>query len=73
LGLFRIVINPLKASEALEKALSEVTIVKPVIPVYSNVDCMPHADGDEIKKKLKQQLVASVEWEKVKFKSKTIS
>ena len=45
-------------AEAIEKAV----IVKPVCPVYQNVDAMPHTDPEEIKKNLLIQLTNPVKW-----------
>jgi [acyl-carrier-protein] S-malonyltransferase len=45
-------------AEAIEKAV----IVKPVCPVYQNVDALPHTDPEEIKKNLLIQLTNPVKW-----------
>ena len=45
-------------AEAIEKAV----IVKPICPVYQNVDAMPHTDPEEIKKNLLIQLTNPVRW-----------
>ena len=45
-------------AEAIEKAV----IVKPICPVYQNVDAMPHTDPEEIKKNLLIQLTNPVKW-----------
>ena len=45
-------------AEAIEKAV----IVKPICPVYQNVDAMPHTDPEEIKKNLLIQLTSPVKW-----------
>ncbi len=45
-------------AEAIEKAV----IVKPICPVYQNVDALPHTDPEEIKKNLLIQLTNPVKW-----------
>ncbi|MEX0819206.1 MAG: ACP S-malonyltransferase [Pirellulaceae bacterium] len=51
------------AVEQLSAALATATISAPRIPVVSNVDARPHADPEEIRSLLVQQLVSPVRWE----------
>ncbi|HXG12804.1 MAG TPA: ACP S-malonyltransferase [Gemmataceae bacterium] len=51
------------ADEALAKALAEVTISPPRIPVWSNVDAQPHTDPEEIRRLLVRQVLQPVLWE----------
>ncbi len=51
------------AVAALCEALEEMPISDTAIPVYSNVDAMPHQSAMEIKQLLSQQVVGSVLWE----------
>lgn len=51
------------AYEELKKVLSTVQIMKPRIPIVSNVDGLPHEDPDEIRSLLSQQLTSPVLWE----------
>lgn len=51
------------AAEKLQAALDATSIVKPRIPVVSNVDAMPHTDPETIKKILALQLTSPVQWE----------
>ena len=44
-------------------ALAAVTIHPPRVPVWSNVDARPHADPDEIRDLLVQQVLQPVQWE----------
>lgn len=57
--------TPIMASavERLREALAETRIVKPAIPVFSNVDAQPHSNPDEIRSLLVQQIVSPVRWE----------
>lgn len=48
-------------AEAIEKAV----IVKPICPVYQNVDALPHTDPEEIKKNLLIQLTNPVRWAQI--------
>lgn len=51
------------AADALAKALSEVAIVPPLAPVWSNVTAQPHAENeDSIRAKLAEQLTSPVRW-----------
>jgi [acyl-carrier-protein] S-malonyltransferase len=52
------------ADEILAKALAEVNITSPRVPVWSNVDGQPHTDPSEIRGLLVQQVVQPVLWEK---------
>lgn len=51
------------AVSRLEAALAATEIRTPRIPVISNVDALPHADPDTIKKILAQQVTSPVQWE----------
>lgn len=51
------------AVDRLTKALSEVEIKPPSIPVVFNVDAQPHRDPGEIRDLLIRQVVAPVLWE----------
>jgi [acyl-carrier-protein] S-malonyltransferase len=51
------------AVERLAAALAGVKIVKPSIPVISNVDAQAHDDPEEIRALLTQQVVSPVRWE----------
>jgi [acyl-carrier-protein] S-malonyltransferase len=51
------------ADEQLAKALAEVEIQPPRIPVWSNVDAQPHTDPGEIRQLLVRQVVQPVRWE----------
>ena len=51
------------AVERLRKALADVPMKKPRIPVVSNVDARPHDDPDEIRELLIQQVCSQVRWE----------
>jgi [acyl-carrier-protein] S-malonyltransferase len=51
------------AVEKLTAALNEAKITQPRIPVVSNVDAQPHADPDDIRQMLIQQVVSPVRWE----------
>ncbi len=46
----------------LKKAIDETKILKPVCPVYQNVNAQPTSDPDTIKKNLIEQLTAPVRW-----------
>jgi [acyl-carrier-protein] S-malonyltransferase len=50
-------------AESLDKVLAEVSFGPTTIPVYSNVDAMPHDDPAGIRAKLVSQVVGSVRWE----------
>jgi [acyl-carrier-protein] S-malonyltransferase len=51
------------ADEQLAAALAGVKLVSPRIPVVSNVDARPHADPEEIRTLLVQQVLNPVRWE----------
>ena len=51
------------AVERLRKALADVPMKKPRIPVVSNVDAQPHDDPDEIRELLIKQVCSQVRWE----------
>jgi [acyl-carrier-protein] S-malonyltransferase len=51
------------AVERLGEALAAATVVRPTIPVISNVDARPHFDPEEIRQLLMQQVVSPVRWE----------
>mgnify|MGYP005817447541 CR=1 FL=1 len=50
------------AAEVMAKALSEVTIKKPVSPLVSNVLASPISDPDEIRRRLIEQVTGTVRW-----------
>ncbi len=52
----------LQATEELSSTLDTVKIQMPSTPVYSNVTGRPHGSPQEIKLKLKEQLIAPVLW-----------
>jgi [acyl-carrier-protein] S-malonyltransferase len=51
------------ADARLADALASVTVLKPAIPVYSNVDARTHEDPAEIRQILVRQVVSPVLWE----------
>lgn len=51
------------ADEALAAALDAVTLNPPRLPVWSNVDGLPHTDPAEIRQLLVRQVVSPVLWE----------
>jgi [acyl-carrier-protein] S-malonyltransferase len=51
------------AVERLRKALTDVPMQKPRIPVVSNVDARPHDDPSEIRELLIRQVCSQVRWE----------
>jgi [acyl-carrier-protein] S-malonyltransferase len=51
------------ADEALAAALEQVTVDRPRIPVWSNVDAQPHTDPKEIRSLLIRQVLQPVLWE----------
>lgn len=51
------------ADEAVAKALAAVTIRKPRVPVWSNVDAQPHTEPVEIRQLLVKQMLQPVLWE----------
>merc|ERR1719460_2651509 len=53
------------AVDKLEEVLKEVDVVKPRIPVISNVDAKAHSDPAVIKEILTKQVTAPVQWETI--------
>ncbi len=51
------------AVSTLSQVLSGTEIVKPRIPVFSNVDAKAHSDPEVIKKILSMQVTSPVQWE----------
>src|SRR4051794_5594988 len=51
------------AVERLRKALTDMPMQKPRIPVVSNVDARPHDDPSEIRELLIRQVCSQVRWE----------
>jgi [acyl-carrier-protein] S-malonyltransferase len=51
------------ADERLAEVLAGVPMNRPKIPVISNVDARPHADPEEIRQLLIQQVLHPVRWE----------
>lgn len=51
------------AVERLQKALAQVTLNKPRLPVISNVDAQAHDDPEQIRQLLVKQVVSPVQWE----------
>jgi [acyl-carrier-protein] S-malonyltransferase len=51
------------ADQRLAEALADVTLARPEIPVYSNVDAATHDDPQQIKEILVRQVVSPVRWE----------
>jgi [acyl-carrier-protein] S-malonyltransferase len=51
------------AVEQLRKALADVPMQRPRIPVVSNVDARPHDDPNEIRELLIRQVCSQVRWE----------
>jgi [acyl-carrier-protein] S-malonyltransferase len=61
------------AVERLRKALAEVPMQRPRIPVISNVDARPHDDPQEIRELLIRQVCSQVRWEdSVKYLIETV-
>jgi [acyl-carrier-protein] S-malonyltransferase len=52
------------ADLALGRALAQVELRPPRLPVWSNVDASPHTDPDEIRRLLVRQVLEPVQWEK---------
>lgn len=50
------------AREELAKAIEATEVHTPIVPVYQNVDALPHTDPAEIKANLVAQLTAPVRW-----------
>ncbi len=51
------------AVEKLRAALEAMSITATKIPVYSNVDALPHQNADEIRGLLSRQVIEPVRWE----------
>lgn len=51
------------ADHKLAVALDQIVLQKPQLPVWSNVDALPHTDPKEIKELLIRQLLQPVLWE----------
>ncbi|XP_078272880.1 malonyl-CoA-acyl carrier protein transacylase, mitochondrial-like [Rhinoraja longicauda] len=51
------------AAPALHRALQGISVEKPLIPVYSNVDGKRYMNGPHIRRQLVKQLVSPVKWE----------
>src|SRR5258708_5842856 len=50
------------AADAMAKALADVTIRQPASPLVSNVLAAPISDSDEIRRRLVEQVTATVRW-----------
>ncbi|MBS0528955.1 MAG: ACP S-malonyltransferase [Proteobacteria bacterium] len=50
------------AADAMAKALADVTINKPAVPLVSNVLASPITDPDEIRRRLVEQVTGTVRW-----------
>jgi len=50
------------AADVMAKALSEVTVNRPVVPLVSNVLAAPISDPEEIGKRLVEQVTGTVRW-----------
>lgn len=50
------------AAEAMEEALSDMSISAPVVPVIANVTAGPVSDPDEIRRRLVEQVTGRVRW-----------
>ena len=50
------------AAEVMEKALAEVSLVRPLVPVIANVTAGPVENPDEIRRLLVRQVTAMVRW-----------
>lgn len=51
------------ADERLAAVLAQSAVAHPRIPVYSNVDALPHHEPSDIKDSLVRQVLAGVRWE----------
>lgn len=51
------------AVESLREALAAASVTETRLPVYSNVDALPHRQADEIRDLLTRQVVNPVRWE----------
>lgn len=50
------------AADAMAKALGEVTLRGPLVPVYANITAAPVSDPDEIRRLLVEQVTGTVRW-----------
>lgn len=50
------------AAEAMEEALSEASILPPVVPVFANVTADAVTDADDIRRLLVEQVTGTVRW-----------
>ena len=50
------------AAEEMAKALAEVTVAAPVVPVVANVTAAPSDDPDAIRRQLVEQVTSTVRW-----------
>jgi len=50
------------AAEVMEKALSEIDLVRPVVPVMANVTAAPAENPDDVRRLLVEQVTALVRW-----------
>ncbi|EPB87175.1 hypothetical protein HMPREF1544_06000 [Mucor circinelloides 1006PhL] len=53
-----------EAADVMEDALKKVEIKMPCVEVVSNVTAKPYTNAEEIPKRLVEQVVATVEWER---------
>lgn len=51
------------ADRQLAEILGQTAIVRPRIPVYSNVDATPHEEPEDIRCTLVEQVLRGVRWE----------
>lgn len=51
------------AAEALADVLAAAPIHAPRLPVYANVDALPHSEPDKVRSRLVAQVVGNVRWE----------
>jgi [acyl-carrier-protein] S-malonyltransferase len=52
------------AADRMGAELDKVRFAEPSAPVYSNVTAQPHEDGASIKRRLVEQIVSPVQWER---------
>ena len=52
------------AADRMAAELEKVTFARPGAPVYSNVTAEPHGDAASIKRRLVEQIVSPVQWER---------
>ena len=50
------------AADVMEKALSEVNLVRPLVPVIANVTAAPAENPDDLRRLLVEQVTAMVRW-----------